>query len=180
MQITIKALQGEVPTDAHDYTHEKVGRLTRFGNGLIAATLNLSERASKDASKSHLAEIVIHAPGQILRVQEAGKTFEAAVDTASEKLKQQLKKLKTKRLDKSRDHPGVGDIIDAEFKATEKLKFIFQSSIANIFNTPHYTFPNANISQPGQVGSLFAHPGGGAPREKSAFREITNRLRIEF
>ncbi len=67
-----------------------------------------------------------------------------------------------------------------EFKATERLKFIFQSSIANIFNTPHYTFPNGNISQPGQVGQIFAHPGGGAPREKSAFREITNRLRIEF
>ena len=70
--------------------------------------------------------------------------------------------------------------VTKSFKATEKLRFIFQSSIANIFNTPHYTFPNANISQPAQVGQIFAHPGGGAPREKSAYREITNRLRIEF
>jgi putative sigma-54 modulation protein len=114
LQITIKTLQGEVPQDAQEYAQEKVSKLSRFGNGLVGATVNLSEKASKDASKSHLAEIVIHAPGHILRVQEAGKSFEAAVDTASEKLKQQLRKMKTKRLDKTRDHPGLADIVNAE------------------------------------------------------------------
>lgn len=67
-----------------------------------------------------------------------------------------------------------------EFKITERWKIAPQASMANIFNTPHYAFPQANISVPGQVGRVTGHQGGGAPREKSAFREITMRLRIEF
>ena len=62
----------------------------------------------------------------------------------------------------------------------EKLKVLFQASINDIFNTPHYAFPAANISVPGQVARITGHQGGGSPREKSASREITFRLRIEF
>lgn len=67
-----------------------------------------------------------------------------------------------------------------EFRVTEKWKVMFQGNIANIFNTPHYNFPNANISVPGQVARLFQPQDGGNPREKSANREVTLRLRIEF
>jgi hypothetical protein len=67
-----------------------------------------------------------------------------------------------------------------EFAITERWKVVPQANLANIFNTPHYAFPLANISQPGQVARIVGHQGGGAPREKSAFREVTLRLRIEF
>jgi hypothetical protein len=67
-----------------------------------------------------------------------------------------------------------------EFRVTEKWKVMFQGNMANIFNTPHYNFPNANISVPGQVARLFQPQDGGNPREKSANREVTLRLRIEF
>lgn len=67
-----------------------------------------------------------------------------------------------------------------EFPVTEKWKVLFQANIADIFNTPHYAFPQANISVPGQVGRIVGSQGGGAPREKSAMREVTLRLRLEF
>ncbi|MBI3679393.1 MAG: TonB-dependent receptor [Acidobacteria bacterium] len=67
-----------------------------------------------------------------------------------------------------------------EFRVTERFKIVPQASMANIFNTPHYAFPQANISVPGQVARIVGHQGGGAPREKSAYREITMRLRVEF
>lgn len=67
-----------------------------------------------------------------------------------------------------------------EFPITERWKFVFQPSIANIFNHPHYAFPASNITVPGQVARITGHQGGGAPREKSAWREITLRARIEF
>ncbi|MEX2262121.1 MAG: carboxypeptidase regulatory-like domain-containing protein [Bryobacteraceae bacterium] len=68
-----------------------------------------------------------------------------------------------------------------QFKVTEKWRVLFQTNINNIANRPHYNFPNANISIPGQVGRLFqTWEGNGQGREKSAFREITFRIRIEF
>ncbi len=67
-----------------------------------------------------------------------------------------------------------------EWKLTEKLRLNYQAMITDIFNTPHYAFPNSNITVTGQVGQIFGLQGGGAPREKSASREVQMRLRIEF
>lgn len=113
MQINIKGLQGDISPEVQSYANEKVSKVTKFGNGLLSASVGLTKRASKDAAKSHLAEIVVHAPGQVLHVEESGKTFQAAIDAASERLKGQLKKLKTKREDKARNHPGLADIVNS-------------------------------------------------------------------
>ncbi|MCC6589470.1 MAG: TonB-dependent receptor [Bryobacterales bacterium] len=68
-----------------------------------------------------------------------------------------------------------------DFPITERWKVILQGSINNIFNHPHYNYPNANISVPGQVGQLFqTQEGGGQAREVSDARHVFLRLRIEF
>lgn len=67
-----------------------------------------------------------------------------------------------------------------EFRVTERLRVNYQAMVTDIFNTPHYTFPNSNITVTGQVARIFGLQGGGAPREKSASREVQMRLRIEF
>lgn len=113
MQINIKGLQGEISPEVQAYAQEKVSKLTKFGNGLLSASVGLTRRASKDSAKSHLAEIVVHAPGQVIHVEESGKTYQAAIDAASERLKGQLKKLKTKREDRVRNHPGLADIVNS-------------------------------------------------------------------
>lgn len=67
-----------------------------------------------------------------------------------------------------------------EFRVTERLRVNYQAMITDIFNTPHFAFPAANISVPGQVARVTGLQGGGSPREKSASREVQMRLRIEF
>ncbi len=69
-----------------------------------------------------------------------------------------------------------------EFRPTERLKVALQGNAADVSNRPHYAFPLANISIPGQVGRLNGPQGGGAAnsRERINQREITVRLRIEF
>jgi hypothetical protein len=67
-----------------------------------------------------------------------------------------------------------------QFNVTERWKVLFQTNIADIFNTPHYNFPMANISQPQQVARLFQAQDSGNSRERGSQREITFRLRIEF
>lgn len=67
-----------------------------------------------------------------------------------------------------------------EFRVTEKLRVNYQAMMTDLFNTPHFTFPAANISVPAQVGRLTGLQGGGAPREMSASRQVQMRLRVEF
>ncbi len=67
-----------------------------------------------------------------------------------------------------------------KFRLSERFSLKYQALLADIFNRPHYIFPNANISVPGQVGRLYGLAGSGSPREMSARRQIIMRLRLEF
>ena len=58
--------------------------------------------------------------------------------------------------------------VTKNFKITERWKVVYQASINNIFNRPHYNFPQANISVPAQVGRLFQTWEGGGWAAKSA------------
>jgi hypothetical protein len=71
--------------------------------------------------------------------------------------------------------------VTKNFRITERWKVVYQASINNIFNRPHYNFPQANISVPAQVGRLYqTWEGGGTGREVSDARHVYMRLRIEF
>ena len=70
-----------------------------------------------------------------------------------------------------------------QFALTEKVHFILQTNITNLFNTPHFDFPFANISVPAQVARVYqlrdtgGNPGG---REMSGPRQVEFRFRVEF
>ncbi|MCB9383117.1 MAG: TonB-dependent receptor [Bryobacterales bacterium] len=63
------------------------------------------------------------------------------------------------------------------FPITERVAFNLQGMFQNVFNTPHYNFPGANISQASQVGIITSTRNS---REKDGNREIIIRGRIEF
>jgi hypothetical protein len=67
-----------------------------------------------------------------------------------------------------------------EFRVTERLHFVLQSMITNIFNHPHFDFPNANISVPASVGRVSQLREGGGGREMSGARQVQFRFRVEF
>jgi hypothetical protein len=70
-----------------------------------------------------------------------------------------------------------------QFPITERVHFILQTNITNLFNTPHFDFPFANISVPAQVARVYQlRDSGGTPggREMSGPRQLEFRFRIEF
>jgi hypothetical protein len=67
-----------------------------------------------------------------------------------------------------------------EFHVTERFHVVLQSMITNIFNHPHFDFPNANISVPGSVAKVFQLREGAGGREMSGPRQVEFRLRVEF
>ncbi len=70
------------------------------------------------------------------------------------------------------------------FAITERVHMIFQANATNLFNTPHWDFPFANISVPSTAGHVYqlrdAASGGLGGKEYSGPRQIAFRLRLEF
>lgn len=65
------------------------------------------------------------------------------------------------------------------FRLTERLSTTFISQISDIFNTPHFNTPTANISVPSTVGQ-FTSVVSDFESEKANGRRIAFLLRVEF
>jgi hypothetical protein len=81
--------------------------------------------------------------------------------------------------------PGVSleDLsVIKDFKVTDRWRVQFQVLILDLFNTPTFTFPNANISVPGQVGQISSLLISGDPSNATLVsnRSVVMRLRIGF
>ena len=103
MEITIKGKNIDVSDDLELYTERKAQKLEKLSKRLQAITITFVQNASKRNDKAYRVEVVLHAPGQVMRSQEEEASFHIAVDSAMEKLRRQLKRLKTKRADKLRE-----------------------------------------------------------------------------
>lgn len=100
MNISITARKFKARPTLKDFVTAEVEGLKKYNDDILKADVILSYINSKENVKS--AEIVIHVPGQILRATEDSDEFEKSVNSATEKLVRQLKKLKTRRTAKVR------------------------------------------------------------------------------
>jgi hypothetical protein len=70
-----------------------------------------------------------------------------------------------------------------EFKLSERWRVEYQLNALDLFNSPTFSFPSANISVPGQVGrltTLLTTPGDPSNSTTVSNRSLIMRLRIEF
>ncbi len=103
MEITTKARNAEINDDLELYASRKLEKLSKYNNRLQNATIVFEDGASKDNTRSRRVEVVVNVPGQTLVSEEEAESFYIAVDGATDKMKRQLRKLKTKRIQKHRD-----------------------------------------------------------------------------
>jgi putative sigma-54 modulation protein len=87
-------------TARKDFISSEVSTLKKYNDDILSADIKLSYLNSKDSVKS--AEIIVQVPGQVLSATEETDDFEKSVSSAVEKLSRQLKKLKTRRIQKVR------------------------------------------------------------------------------
>jgi putative sigma-54 modulation protein len=105
MQVNIIAKNADVSEDLVKYTERKLGKLTKLSQRVQSAQVIFTQGVSKKRSKSFRVELALFAPGLTLRAEEEKDSFQSALDVALEKLEEQLRRNKTKRLDKTRERP---------------------------------------------------------------------------
>lgn len=104
MQVTVSSRHTEVPERLRVMAEEKIGRLSRYVDGLDHAEVHFSEHKNPRIADKEVLEVTIEGHGHHVRAKVQAADGYQAVDKAYEKLEQQLHKLKTKL---TRRHHGA-------------------------------------------------------------------------
>lgn len=95
MKLTIQSVHFDAKQALKDFASQKVGKLERFYDGIIAADVVLSLDKADD-TENKVSRVSLAVPNGNLVAEKQCKTFEEGIDLACEALKKQLLKHKEK------------------------------------------------------------------------------------
>ena len=96
MNIQIHSVRFDADKKLIDFVHQKLDKLTQFGEDIVNAEVYL--RLNKDQDRENkISEIRLELPGSPLFAKKQSKTFEEATDEAINALKKQITKHKQKK-----------------------------------------------------------------------------------
>jgi len=96
LEITVSARHTEVSEALRQAAIDKIGRLSRFLEGMDRAEVHFFEERNRRIADREVCEVVLEGHGHHVRCKVAAPDGFAAVDKAVAKLEHQLHKLKTK------------------------------------------------------------------------------------
>jgi putative sigma-54 modulation protein len=96
VEITVSARHTEVSPALRAVVEEKIGRLSRFLEGMDRADVHFTEERNPRIADKEVCEVTLEGHGHHVRCKVAAPDGFAAIDAAVSKLEHQLHKLKTK------------------------------------------------------------------------------------
>ena len=120
MDVSVSSRNIELTDALRSAAEEKIGRLSRFLEGMDRAEVHfLEEKNPRIADKKDVCEVTMAGHGHHVRVKVAAADPFAAVDLAVNKLEHQLHKLKTKLV--ARNHPRKDRVAAAPIDELDDL-----------------------------------------------------------
>jgi putative sigma-54 modulation protein len=104
VEITVSARHTEVSPALREAVEEKIGRLSRYLEGMDHAEVHFTEEKNPRIADKEVCEVTLEGHGHHVRCKVAAADGFAAIDAAVNKLEHQLHKLKTKV--QQRQHGG--------------------------------------------------------------------------
>jgi putative sigma-54 modulation protein len=99
MKVNVNAVNFNVDRKLVDFVNERMGKLEKYYDKVVATDVFLKVESTSE-KENKIVEIKVHVPGDDLIVKKQCKSFEEAVDSASEA----LERLLIKRKEKIRTH----------------------------------------------------------------------------
>lgn len=96
MEVTVSARHTEVPERLRLLAEEKIGKLSRYVEGMDRAEVHFTTHRNPRIAERELCEVTLEGHGHFVRAKVAATDGYVAIDKAVAKLEQQLHKLKTK------------------------------------------------------------------------------------
>ncbi|HNP94336.1 MAG TPA: ribosome-associated translation inhibitor RaiA [Cyclobacteriaceae bacterium] len=94
MKLQVHSIHFDADRKLIDFIQKKVDKLETFYDRMVDGEVFL--RLNNEGSENKTVEIKLKVPGSQLFAKEQASTFEAATDQATEALRKQLRKFKTK------------------------------------------------------------------------------------
>jgi putative sigma-54 modulation protein len=118
VEITVSARHTEVSPALRAAVEEKIGRLSRYLEGMDRADVHFTQERNPRISDKEVCEVTLEGHGHHVRCKVAAPDGFAAIDAAVSKLEHQLHKLKTKVQRRQRGGPSRTAIDGAAPAAT--------------------------------------------------------------
>lgn len=124
MKMIIKGRHMEVTPAIREYAEEKIGRIAKvLDSMLMSAEVELFTEKNPSIENGQVAEVTVYTKGHVIRAKEAATDMYAAIDLVSEKLESQVRKFKTKIVDKRRTAAPLPPVeLEAEPEAPAIVK----------------------------------------------------------
>lgn len=101
MQVTVKGRHMGVTEPIREYANDKIGRLSKIvDQETMTAEVVLHVEKNPSIANKDVAEITVHMKRAVVRAEESAPDMYAAIDLAAEKLERQLRKYKTRLVDR--------------------------------------------------------------------------------
>ena len=158
MEIVVRGRNVEVPEHYRQHVEDKVGQLERFDTKLSRIDVELfHEKNPRQSASCQRVEITLRGKGPVVRAEASGPDFYAALDLASGKLDNRLRRAADRRrVHHGRRTPpsvrlGGNAALDSDMGAVDALDLDRQ-----LAEGPHVTDLDEHL--PGQVVREKQHP----------------------
>lgn len=102
MQVTVTGTNLDVPERIRDEAIAKLSKVRTIFDRFIDMDIVFTEDTNPRITDKIHCEVVLHAKGRYLRAEAAAPDYLTAIDRAEAKLSRQVRKLKTKLVDRRR------------------------------------------------------------------------------
>lgn len=107
MQVTVTGTNLDVPERIRDEAIAKLSKVRTIFDRFIDMDIVFTEDHNPRITDKIHCEVVLHAKGRYLRAEAAGPDALTAIDRAEAKLSRQVRKLKTKVVDRRRSEAAA-------------------------------------------------------------------------
>jgi len=112
MKMIVKGRHTDVTPAIREYAEEKIGRVAKILDSMImSADVELTTESNPSIQENQIAEVTVYTKGHVIRAKESASDMFAAIDLVSEKLERQVRKFKTKIVDRHTKAPSLPEAI---------------------------------------------------------------------
>jgi ribosomal subunit interface protein len=123
MQMTVKGKNTDVPEKLRAHAERKLAKVQRFDDRILAMDVEFSEERNPRVADSHRVEVTLTTRSRLVRAQASAPDPIAAIDQVLDRLKSQITKLKSRRVDRTQNVEGVkamAALLDEEQQRTTR------------------------------------------------------------
>src|SRR5262245_24035438 len=107
MQFTVKSKNVDVPEKLRAHAEHKPAKVQRFDDRILAMDVEFSEEQNPRVPQAHTVEVTVTTKSQLVRAHASAVDPVTAIDQVIDRLERQIKKLKSRRVDRTQHAEGV-------------------------------------------------------------------------